>query len=141
MGASREKRERKNFQPPQSTKKEEGSPLIVKILAVFVSALVVCGVAALILYATNTTQRLFTAMTVGDVKVTPAEYNIYYVVTYNDLYQTYQNAGMDTTGEDSMFQPSIPVPTFFRSSKVYILYGPPWPSHTAYSMKFSPGII
>ena len=104
MGASREKRVRKTItQQNQANKKkkEETSSLAIRILAGFVIVLVVFGVAAVILYAANIPQRLFAAMTVGDIKVTPAEYNVYYMMVRNDVYTEWQNNSQDPTSQEN----------------------------------------
>jgi len=105
MGASREKRTRKTL-PLQDTgkknkKKEDTSSPTIKILAGFVIVLITLGALMVVLYATHTTQRMFTAMKVGGIKVSPAEYDVYYHSEYNYWSQYYSYYGYDISSDDS----------------------------------------
>ena len=104
MGASREKKMRKTLTQQttenKSPKRDDASSPAVRILAGIVIALITLGALAFILNATHLSQRLFAAMTVGDIKVMPSEYNVYYISVRNEVYESYQENGADPTSEE-----------------------------------------
>ena len=99
MGASREKKARKNLQKVTDNKKQTTSSPGVKIMAFVVSAVAVVFIAVFLLNFAQMSQRLFAAMTVGDIKVAAAEYNIYFHSEYSRTLQSYESVGMEITEE------------------------------------------
>lgn len=74
-----------------------------RLLAVVVALVVVVGVFALIFPQTGWSRRVVSAVTIGDEKVSVAEYSYYYRGAYNSYYQTMvnylgeENVPIDTT--------------------------------------------
>lgn len=99
MSASREKRERKVQVTPssKSKKKKQDDSVITRILAIVVSTLVVAAVVWLVINATGLPERTVPALTVGAHNVTPAEYDVYYAMAYNNMVQMYQSYGLDAS--------------------------------------------
>ncbi|MDR3207667.1 MAG: peptidylprolyl isomerase [Oscillospiraceae bacterium] len=80
----------------QQRKAESASP-VNRILAIVVSALLALGVTVFILNVAAVPHRTLTALTVGDVKVTAAEYNVYFGDVYSNIIEMYEYYGIDTS--------------------------------------------
>lgn len=99
MSASREKRERKQYREEhpeefkKRTKKRRAraghNRFVGRVAAIVLAVVLVLGLGYLVVDGLGVPQRASTALTVGGVKVSPAEYNFYYLMIYNEYYRTY----------------------------------------------------
>ena len=86
-----------------------------KVLGVVVVILLVAGIAALTVPKMGWTRRAAVAFTVGDQKVSAAEYSYYYRSTYMNYYQTMVNY----LGEDNLpIDTSVPLTEQYMSTDV-----------------------
>ena len=86
-----------------------------KVLGVVVVILLVAGIAALTVPKMGWTRRAAVAFTVGDQKVSAAEYSYYYRSTYMNYYQTMVNY----LGEDNLpIDTSVPLTEPYMSTDV-----------------------
>jgi hypothetical protein len=107
MGASREKKERQELRRQGTVvdpevkrkrqRKAESASLANRILAIVVSVLLAMGVIAFVLNIAAVPHRVLTALTVGGIRVTAAEYNVYFGDIYSSTMQMYEYYGIDTT--------------------------------------------
>ncbi|MCL2747472.1 MAG: peptidylprolyl isomerase [Oscillospiraceae bacterium] len=110
MGASREKKERQVLKQQQAAlsgkrkklpkKKDEPTSPLVKAFSGVVIGLVSLGVLAFLLTAFRVPHRVLTAVTVGDVAISPATYSVYYYDAYFSLYSSWQSQGLDPSSEE-----------------------------------------
>ncbi|MDR2670470.1 MAG: peptidylprolyl isomerase [Oscillospiraceae bacterium] len=100
MSASREKRERQKLRqeelanPKKKRKKKqrapgEISPVVGRVVVILIVAAIVLGLGYFVANGTGLTYRVLTAVTAGDVKLSPAEYNFYYYTIRNNYVNSY----------------------------------------------------
>ncbi|MBO6158613.1 MAG: peptidylprolyl isomerase [Firmicutes bacterium] len=90
-----EKRREEARKRQQEIKKRENAKISQKtkhaILSVCITVLSILVILALIFPNTGLSRRMLTAVTIGDTKVSVAEYSYYYRSSFNNYYQTIQN--------------------------------------------------
>ncbi|MDR0381486.1 MAG: peptidylprolyl isomerase [Oscillospiraceae bacterium] len=99
MSASREKKERQKLRQeeranPQKRKKRqrapgEISPVVGRVVVILIVVAIVLGLGYFVANGTGLTYRVLTAVTAGDVKLSPAEYNFYYYTIRNNYVNSY----------------------------------------------------
>jgi parvulin-like peptidyl-prolyl isomerase len=99
MSASREKKERQKLRQeelaaPKKRKKRqrapgEISPVVGRVVVILIVVAIVLGLGYFVANGTGFTYRVLTAVTAGDVKLSPAEYNFYYYTIRNNYVNSY----------------------------------------------------
>ena len=117
----------------KAPKQKQAESKIWKILGragiIAICLLVVVGAAWGVVYTTGVLQRSFTAVTVGDYKVSALEFNMYYNDILSNLMNTYAQYGMDAQNlEIQMYDEERTFADYIRESavsqvtEVYVLY-------------------